>query len=207
MDCPKPFCACRWWGTMVHVCISSARLPHHRYRRTCHTSFLSDCARRRRATPTHTDRPATSRVIEKNQRIERRSRNGTTTNAPCSTHLAVLLLLLARWGHRPSHVHPTIRIFRLLLRRLQNLRKHRTSAQTYRQKDNHPLGKNTAMFRPRSSWPPRCRIHHNSLAPRTTSPDVVSRKIRIRLLQPTKRNQCVCHENGLHKGLPDVLYK
>ena len=28
--------------------------PHHRYRRTCHTSFLSDCARRRRATPTLT---------------------------------------------------------------------------------------------------------------------------------------------------------
>lgn len=37
------------------------------------------------------------------------------------THLAVFLLLLARWRHWASHVHPSIGIFRLFLRWLQDL--------------------------------------------------------------------------------------
>lgn len=38
-----------------------------------------------------------------------------------STHLAVLLLLLARWCYWPPHVHPTVRVLCFFLRRLQNL--------------------------------------------------------------------------------------
>lgn len=36
-------------------------------------------------------------------------------------HLAVLLLLLARWRHWTPHIHPTIGILRLFLRWFQDL--------------------------------------------------------------------------------------
>lgn len=102
-------------------------------------------------------------------------------------HLAVLLLLLARWRHWTPYIHPTIGILGFFLRWLQDLE---AKDQTLHRITGMALcfspGMSTIMSRPHSSSLPHCQTRHNNLAPRTASPNVSWQRIHIHPRQPVR---------------------
>lgn len=123
-----------------------------------------------------------------------------------STHLGILLLLLAGWCYRSSHIHPSVWVFGLLLCWFQDLYKdkiYECKLIGFKKLKCEP-GRNTTKSRPHSSSHQHYQTLRSNLALKTTSLDVSLRRIRIHLRQPDKSSRLIISR---HKQLTKIQHK